>query len=142
MTASVYASTLFFRLTIGGNDLGAFHTCTGLGAEMQVEQVVEGGNNGFAWQLPSRITWSNITLTRPVTADTTKVANWLARTVNRVDRKDGEIVALRPDLTPIANWQVVGIVPVRWQGPSFDPANSQPAVESLEIAHQGLQAAG
>jgi phage tail-like protein len=142
VTASVYASTLFFRLTIGGNDLGAFHTCTGLGAQMEVEQVVEGGNNGFVWQLPSRLSWSNITLTRPVTSDTTKVADWLARTVKRVDRKDGEIVALRPDLTPIASWQVAGIVPVRWEGPSFDPANSQPAVESLEIAHQGLRAAG
>ncbi|MBP2324833.1 phage tail-like protein [Kibdelosporangium banguiense] len=140
MTNRVFASTVFFRLTIAGNDLGAFHTCSGLGAEVEVEQVVEGGNNGFAWQLPSRITWSNITLTRPVTEDTTRVADWLARTVNRVDRKDGEIVALRPDLSPIARWQVQGIVPVRWQGPSFDPASSQPAVETLEVAHEGLRA--
>jgi len=140
MTDRIFASTVFFRLSIAGNDLGAFHTCTGMGAQVEVEQVVEGGNNGFVWQLPSRITWSNITLTRPVTADTTKVANWLAQIVNRVERKDGEIVALRPDLRPIARWQVLGIVPIRWQGPSFDPASSEPAVESLEIAHEGLRA--
>jgi phage tail-like protein len=140
MTDRVFASTVFFRLSIGGDDLGAFHTCAGLGAQVEVEQVVEGGNNGFVWQLPSRITWSNITLTRPVTADTTKVADWLTRIVDRVDRKDGEIVALRPDLTPIASWQVLGIVPVRWQGPDFDPSSSQPAVESLEVAHEGLRA--
>jgi phage tail-like protein len=140
MTASVYASTTFFQLTIAGNSLGNFHTCSGLGAQVEVEQLVEGGNNGFAWQLPSRITWSNITLTRPVTSDTTKVANWLSKIIKRVDRQDGEIVALQPNLTPITRWQVTGIVPVRWQGPSFDPADSQPAVETLEIAHQGLMA--
>lgn len=140
MTASIFASTTFFQLTIAGNSLGSFHTCTGLGAQVEVEQFVEGGNNGFVWQLPSRISWSNITLTRPVTTDTTKVANWLARIIKRVDRQDGEIVALQPDLTPITRWQVLGIVPVNWQGPSFDPANSQPAVETLEIAHQGLMA--
>jgi phage tail-like protein len=140
MTASIFASTTFFRLTIAGNSLGTFHSCSGLGAQIEMEEHVEGGNNGFAWQLPSRITWSNITLTRPVTPDTTKVANWLARIIRRVEPQDGEIVALQPDLAPIARWQVLGIVPVRWQGPSFDPADSQPAVESLEIAHQGLMA--
>jgi len=142
MTAAVFASTAFFRLTIAGSSLGDFYTCTGLGAQIEVEQFAEGGSNGFAWQLPSRITWSNITLTRPVTADTTKVATWLSKIIQRVDRQDGEIVALQPDLGTIVRWQVLGIVPVRWEGPSFDPANSQPAVESLEIAHQGLQAAG
>jgi phage tail-like protein len=138
MTASVFASTTFFQLTIAGNSLGNFHSCSGLGAQIEIEEHVEGGNNGFAWQLPSRITWSNITLTRPVTSDTTKVATWLARIIRQVEPQDGEIVALQPDLTPITRWQVLGIVPVRWQGPSFDPADSQPAVESLEIAHQGL----
>jgi phage tail-like protein len=58
-----------------------------------------------------------------------------------VEPKDGEIVALKPDLTPIISWQVFGIVPVRWQGPSFDPARSEAAVETLEIAHQGLRPA-
>jgi phage tail-like protein len=140
MTAAVFGSTTFFQLTIAGNSLGNFHTCTGLGAQVEVEQFAEGGANGFVWQLPSRISWSNITLTRPVTADTTKVADWLSRIIRQVDRQDGEIVALRPDLAPITRWQVLGIVPVNWQGPSFDPGNSQPAVETLEIAHQGLMA--
>ncbi|HEX6356354.1 phage tail protein [Actinophytocola sp.] len=139
MSDGIFASSVFFRLVIGGDDLGRFHTCTGLGAQVEVEQFVEGGNNGFAWQLPSRITWSNITFSRAVTSDTVKVSKWLAQTIQRVERKDGEIVALQPNLTPIARWQVLGIIPVSWQGPSFDPSSSQAAVETLEIAHQGLQ---
>lgn len=139
MSDGIFASSVFFRLVIGGDDLGRFHTCTGLGAQVEVEQYAEGGNNGFTWQLPTRITWSNITLSRAVTADTVKVSRWLTETIRRVERKDGEIVALRPDLKPIARWQVLGIVPVSWQGPSFDPAGSQAATETLEIAHEGLQ---
>ncbi|MER6505052.1 phage tail protein [Streptomyces sp. NPDC001455] len=139
MTDNIFATSVFFKLVIGGNDLGAFHTCSGLGAEVELEQYAEGGNNGFTWQLPGRITWTNITLTRPVTTDTLKIARWLNDTIQRVERKDGEIVALRPDLSRIISWQVQGIVPVRWQGPSFDPASSQPAIETLEIAHEGLE---
>lgn len=139
MTDNIFASSVFFSLTIGGNDLGEFTTCSGLGAQVEIEQYAEGGNNGFAWQLPGRITWSNITLTRAVTADTTKVARWLSEIVRKVEPKDGEIVALRPDLSRIVGWQVLGIVPVRWEGPSFDPVNSQAAMETLEIAHAGLR---
>ncbi|MFI9626657.1 phage tail protein [Streptomyces sp. NPDC052042] len=139
MTDNIFATSVFFKLVIGGDDLGAFHTCSGLGAEVELEQYAEGGNNGFTWHLPGRITWTNITLTRPVTTDTLKIARWLNDTIQRVERKDGEIVALRPDLSRIISWQVQGIVPVRWQGPSFDPASSQPAIETLEIAHEGLE---
>jgi phage tail-like protein len=141
VTDRTFATSVFFRLSIGGDDLGAFNTCSGLGAQVEIETYAEGGNNGFAWQLPSRITWSNIVLTRPVTADTTKVARWLDQVVTRVEPKDGEIVALRPDLRPIARWQVRGIVPVRWDGPSFDPGSSEAAIETLEVAHAGLRPA-
>ena len=106
---------------------------------MEVEQFNEGGNNGFAWQLPSRISWSNVTMTRPVTDDSSKVLKWMNEVLQRVERKNGEIVALQPDLTPIARWQVLGIVPISWKGPSFDPSNSQAAMETLEFAHEGLR---
>ncbi|UUN26502.1 phage tail protein [Streptomyces sp. FIT100] len=138
MTDNIFATSVFFRLVIGGNDLGAFHTCSGMGAEVEIETYAEGGNNAFTHNLPGRVTWSNITLTRPVTKDTAKIAKWLDETLKKVEPKDGEIVALKPDLTKIISWQVFGIVPVRWQGPSFDPNNSEAAVETLEIAHEGL----
>jgi phage tail-like protein len=140
VTDDVFASSVFFQLSVAGSDLGAFHTCDGLGAQMEVEQFAEGGNNGFTWQLPSRITWSNITMTRPVTSDSAKALAWFTEVVERAERKDGEIVALAPDLTPIVRWQVLGIIPIRWQGPTFDPSQSQVAVETLEFAHEGLQA--
>jgi phage tail-like protein len=138
--AEIYATSVFFRVTIGGNDLGLFTSCSGLGAQMEVEQYAEGGNNSFTWTLPGRITWTNITLSRPVNKDTLKITKWLGDTLRRVEPKNGEIVAQKPDHTPIASWQVFGIVPVRWEGPAFDLTSPQAAVETLEIAHQGLQA--
>ena len=44
-----------------------------------MEQREEGGNNGFVWQLPTRLKFSNIKLTRPVCADTTEVMNVAGR---------------------------------------------------------------
>ncbi|GAA1948894.1 phage tail protein [Amycolatopsis minnesotensis] len=138
--STVYASTPFFHLTIGDDDLGEFNSCSGLGAEVEMEQYAEGGNNDFVHQLPTRVRWSNITLTRPVTGDTAEVTRWLTKIVHKAKRKDGEIIALRPDRVPIIRWQVYGILPVRWHGPEFDPSRSEVAVERLEIAHEGLEA--
>lgn len=58
-------STIFFTLTIDGESLGFFNGCEGLSSQVEIEQRQEGGNNGFVWQLPSRVTFSTIRLTRP-----------------------------------------------------------------------------
>ena len=61
-------------------------------------------------------------------------------TVQRVERKDGEIVALRPDLTPIVRLAGAGHRAGALAGAVVRPGQSQAAVETLEIAHEGLQA--
>jgi phage tail-like protein len=131
-------TSVFFRLTIDGNDLGTFNTCTGLSCEVVVEQREEGGTNGYVWQIPSRLQYSNVTLTRPLTPDTAKVARWFASMLKGVVRKTGEIAALRPDGAVLVRWGLLDVVPVRWQGPTFDPSSPQVATETVEIAHHGF----
>ena len=55
-----------------------------------IEQREEGGNNGFVWQLPTRIKYSNIKLSRPLGPDTAKVAKWFASMTTGVKRADGD----------------------------------------------------
>src|SRR5215475_13243206 len=131
-------TSVFFRLTIDGNDLGTFNTCTGLSCEVVVEQREEGGTNGYVWQIPSRLQYSNVTLTRPLTPDTAKVARWFSSMLKGVVRKTGEIAALRPDGAVLVRWGLLDVVPVRWQGPPFVPASQQVATETVEIAHHGF----
>jgi phage tail-like protein len=131
-------TSVFFRLTIDGNDLGTFNTCSGLSCEVVVEQREEGGSNGYVWQIPSRLRYSNVTLTRPLTPDTAKVARWFSSMLKGVERKTGEIAALRPDGAVLVRWGLLDVVPVRWQGPTFDPGSPQVATETVEIAHHGF----
>lgn len=102
--------------------------------------VRPGGENGFVRYFPTRVKWSNLTLTRTVTtADTAKVLKWLTSLTQRVKRGTGEVVALHPNTrTIIASWDVHGILPVRWQGPDFDSSQSKAGLERLELAHEGL----
>ena len=61
--------------------------------EVVIEQREEGGNNGFVWQLPTRIKYSNVKLTRPVGKDSAKLTAWLASFASGVERQTATITA-------------------------------------------------
>lgn len=135
-------STVFFKLSIDGQNLGLFNGCDGLSSQVEIEQHQEGGNNGFVWQLPTRVTFSTIRLTRPLTADTARVAAWISSLATGITRPTAQIAALRADGSVVAQWGLVEVLPVRWTGPTLNPASPAVATETLEIAHHGFTDAG
>ena len=127
-----------FQIEIDGRNLGFFTGCEGLGAEVVIEQREEGGNNGFVWQLPTNVSYPNIRLTRPLTAETTKIAEWVSGLMRGVRRHTGRLVAFNSHGEMVAEWGLLDVVPVRWTGPSFNPESPKVATETLEIAHHGF----
>ena len=132
------AVSVCFAVSIDNKDLGDFHSCDGLGCEVVIEQREEGGNNGFVWQLPTRIKYSNIKLTRPLGKDTSKVTDWFASMVGGYTRCSATITARNAQDQPVASWSLIGVIPVRWTGPSLTVDSPKVATETLEIAHHGF----
>ncbi len=132
------AVSICFMVKLDAHELGTFTGCEGIGCEVTVEQREEGGNNGFVHQLPGRIRYSNIKLTRPVNADTGKVAAWFASFAKGVKRTTAQIVATDAQNKKVWEWTLEGVVPVRWQGPSFSVDSVKVATETLELAHHGF----
>ena len=58
-----------FVVSIDDENLGAFNSCDGLSCELVMEEREEGGHYGAIWQLPTRLKYSTVKLTRPVTED-------------------------------------------------------------------------
>lgn len=134
------AVSVRYHVTLDGTELGAFSTCEGLGCEVVVETREEGGRNDFVWQLPTRLKFSNIKLSRPLGRDTQKVAGLFAGMVNGYQRAGGTIVAMRADGKEIARWSLREVLPIRWTGPSFNPDQAKVLTETVEIAHHGFTA--
>ncbi|MFF3852925.1 MULTISPECIES: phage tail protein [Micromonospora] len=138
MATDEVAVAIAFVVRIDDQDLGAFNTCDGLGCEVVVEQREEGGNNGHVWQLPTRMKFSNVKLSRPVTADSTKLMRWFSGMASGITRKTATIEARTLEGTVIARWGLLDVIPVKWTGPQLSPDSPKVAVETLELAHHGF----
>ncbi|MFJ6054781.1 phage tail protein [Streptomyces sp. NPDC092307] len=138
MTCAPFASSFLFRVTVGAVLLGSFTSCDGLGCDIEMEEVWEGGVNDHPWQIPTRMSYSNITFTRPLGKDSALSWAWLASQVVQPIPMIGEIAALNADHDPIVRWWLQGVYPVRWNGPSFSAEESRAVTETLEIAHNGF----
>ncbi len=132
------AISVCYTVAIDGKELGAFTTCEGLGCELVLEQREEGGNNGFVWQLPTRIKYTNVKLTRPICKDSGSLTAWLAGFASGVKLHTATIDARGADGQIVVSWSLDGVLPVRWTGPTLNPDTSKAAMETIELAHHGF----
>ncbi len=136
------AVSVCFIVKLDDVDLGAFSSCEGLGCEVVMESREEGGNNTMVWQLPTRLKYPNIKLTRPLGKDTESIAKWFASMATGYKRRTATIEAMRADGTSVAQWGLLDVVPVRWSGPSLSADSPKIVTETIEIAHHGFLPSG
>jgi len=136
------AVSVCFKVSIDKDSLGVFNSCEGLGCEIVIEQREEGGNNAMIWQLPTRMKFTNVKLSRPIGEDSAKLTKWFAGMVNGVKPTTMVISAMTMDERVVAEWSLFGVIPVRWTGPSLNFDSPKVATETLEVAHHGIMPPG
>ena len=113
--------------------------CRELGADLEVMPYPEGGRNDYVHQLPVRHSWTRIVLKRGVVQDAGLWFWYLAGLTGSIGaRRDGVIVFLTPMGLPAIAWEFRAGLAVKWSGPELNAQQSAVAVESIEIAHEGL----
>jgi phage tail-like protein len=130
--------SVYFALEIDSADLGVFSSCEGLGIELQITQREDGGGGSVVHLLPGRFKYTNVRVTRPIGPDTAKTMAWLQRMVNGVSPSNARLSALSPDGNVVYSWSLLGVLPARWTGPSFNASSLSPATETLELAYSSI----
>ncbi len=81
----------------------------------------------------------NIVLKRGFTQDK-RLWDWRKQVINGlVTRKSGSIVLRDEAQQEVLRWNFRDAWPVKWEGPSFNAKTSEAAIESLELAHEGVE---
>ncbi|MBE9592051.1 MAG: phage tail protein [Proteobacteria bacterium] len=128
-----------FLVEIQGLIVGGFSEVAGLQAETEIEEKPEGGVNDYVHKLPKITKYPNITLKRGIT-DSDALWNWHQDVVNgKFERKSGFIILMDSEGNEKWRWYFEHAYPVKWTGPDLKADNSAVAVETLELAHNGLK---
>ena len=135
-----------FTLEVDGTTIGAFTEVTGLAVTIDVEELAEGGQNGFTHKLLGRMKWPNLVFKRGLT-DTDALFEWLmsasgeglSRNGNKVQPRNGKISVLTASGQPMRTWTVLEAKPVKWTGPKLAASSRDLAVEELEVCHSGFR---
>jgi phage tail-like protein len=72
-------------------------------------------------------------------ADDADLYNWHRDAVNgKVQRRNGSIVLLDRQGQERMRWNFVNAWPAKWDGPDFNAEGNDIAIETLELAHEGV----
>jgi phage tail-like protein len=127
-----------FLVEIGGGETAAgFAECSGLATETEVIEYREGGD--FATRkLPGLTKHSNVTLKRGLIGDPT-LWRWRKAIVDgELDRRGVTIVLLDQARKPVVRFHLSNAWPCKWEGPTLNAKANDVAIETLELAHEGL----
>ena len=118
--------------------LGGFAECSGLEMSMKVEEYNEGGNNGAVLKFPGRMSWGNLTFKKGV-GSSSALWDWsYGFAIGKGKRRDGLVVLLTELHVPNNIWYFRRGLPLKWSGPALNATQNGVAIESIEIAHEGL----
>jgi phage tail-like protein len=133
--------TFNFRVEIDGVALAAFSEVSGLESETEVIEYRTGMERNIVRKLPGLTKHANIVLRRGVAQDA-ELWNWRKTVVDgQVDRRNGSIVLLDDDRSEVLRWNFVDGWISKWVGPTLNAKGNEVAIETIEIAHEGLEQA-
>lgn len=140
MATSNYPQPAFhFRVEWGGTSI-SFTEVTGLNIENQVIEYRDGASMVFSTvKMPGLQKFSNVTLKRGIFSGDNDYYDWLDTIkMNTIDRRPVTISLLDEDHNPVMVWKLNNAFPVKIDGASLKASGNEVAIESMEIAHEGL----
>ena len=133
-------SNYHFIVEWGGRSTG-FTEVTGLSLEVEVIEYREGnqGDNRNT-KMPGLWRFSNIILKRGIVEGDTDFYKWLSTIKhNAVERRDVMISLLNESHAPVRVWKARGAWPCKIQAPDLKACGNEVAIETIELAHEGLE---
>jgi phage tail-like protein len=130
-----------FQVEIDSIKQAGFAECSGFGSTNDPLEYREGTDRTTVRKLPGLTKYPNIVLKWGLT-DSRELFDWYSDiTRGKIERKNGSIILTDLDGTEKVRWNFFQGWPTKYDGPDFNAKGTDAAIETLEIAHEGLERA-
>jgi phage tail-like protein len=127
-----------FLVELDGLTVAGFTEIGGMATESDVIEYRNGNEDATVRKLPGLRKYSNITLKRGYTQNT-ELWDWRKTTEDgQTTRRDGVIILLDEARQPVLRWIFREGWISKYEGAALNSTTNEAAIESIEIAHEGL----
>lgn len=141
--AIIYPPTSFSFIVNGISTLegidSQFQSVSGLSAEVETEEYIEGGENRFKHQLPTRTKYSNLILKRGM-IQSSELIEWCKKSMVNLDFELKDLIITlnggQESSAPLMVWKVIGAYPVKWEVSEFNAEENKLAIETVELKYK------
>lgn len=140
MAEQIYNSIgFYFKLHFNGEDT-AFKEVSGLSKELGVEEVVSGGENRFAYRVPTGIKYQNLILKRGMVNKDSQLIKWCVSTIEEgltktIVTNNLTVSLLDKDGLVLIEWTFHDAYPISYSFSDLMPDENSIVMETIEFAY-------
>lgn len=128
-----------FIVEIDGVETAGFSEVSGLSTETGIIEYRNGDEDITVRKMPGLKKFTNITLKRGFT-QSRELWEWRRLVMDgQIERRDGSIIVLDDARNRVLRFDFLRGWPSKWEGPTLNAKSNEVAIETLEIAHEGLR---
>lgn len=127
-----------FSVKIGDKE-GVFTEVSGLNHSVDVIEYRHGMSKGQVYKMPGITNLEDVTLKKGVFKTDLHLYEWFnTSNMQTAERRDITISLLDEASEPVMTWQVTNCFVKGFTGPDLNASSNEMAVESVELAHEGI----
>lgn len=134
---SGYPLPAFYFSVIVGKVPASFQEVSGLGAELDVDEVREGGDNTHVHQLPKPSKYQKLSLKRGLAPYGSPLEKWCKQVIEQdkypIETRTVHVFLLNQYSIPVYAWICNNAYPVSWQVEGLSSTKNEVAVEKIEL---------
>lgn len=131
-----------FLVEIDGEAAAGFSEADLPAGRIEVVAYREGADRTSAARLlPGRVEYEPLVLRRGFAGDPALFQWWRAVAEGNLDRRNVSVILLDEQRQEVARWNLRRAWPTKWEGPSMRAEGNDVAIETLELAHEGIELA-
>jgi phage tail-like protein len=128
-----------FAVEISGLFVAGFSDVSGLQAEIEIQEYREGGVNEYIHKRAGPVKYSSNLILKKGITDNTELWSWYKSVMQgSIQRKPVDVVLMNSAGQEWRRWKLQNAYPVKWTGPEMKASAAEVAIETLELAHDGL----
>lgn len=135
-------SAFYFKVIFGKNEERdtSFQDVSGIGPEIETEDVVEGGENRFVHRLPKAVKHPKLVLKRGIAPVDSPLVKWCKSVLEgglsaAIETKELHVRLLNENKDPLRAWSFVNAYPIKWEIESFNSTKNEVAIEMIELSY-------